>query len=493
MIGISRGGKDGQQVIPPGNPGVNNLGKIPHRFCGNIQRRFVMVGIFGYPKCMTLTEIQNALARLDTQPRQSLGQNFLHDQNICKWIAAQLDLQPGDHVVEVGPGLGSLSECLAIPGVKLTLIEKDGKMVEWLREKFDPATVEMFHDDALKFDLRTLYGKGPVKFASNLPYYVSTPLIAKYASALSPASILVLMLQHEVAARLCAAPGTKDFGAMTICVSRRWDVKYLRKIAGSVFYPAPQVSSAVVIFTRKPASEVSPCDDIIFESLVRRGFAERRKKLRNNLPEHKERWLEICELLGVLETVRAEELTLAQWEEFARFAQPAGAQSGEEIFDVVDEEDRIVGKDTRSSVHVNNLRHRAVHMLISNQEGELFLQKRSIWKDKNPGLWDSSAAGHVDSGETYLQAAERELSEELGIQAPLESIGRLPCGEDTGWEFIEVFRATHEGPFTFPAMEIETGAFFPIEQVREWSANYPADFSPVFLQAFQLFEKALKA
>jgi 16S rRNA (adenine1518-N6/adenine1519-N6)-dimethyltransferase len=132
-------------------------------------------------------------------------------------------------------------------------------------------------------------------------------------------------------------------------------------------------------------------------------------------------------------------------------------------------------------------------MLVANQEGELFLQKRSIWKDKNPGLWDSSSAGHVDSGETYLQAAERELSEELGIKTPLESIGCLPCSEETGWEFIEVFHATHEGPMTLPAMEVETGAFFPIAQVREWTAKYPKDFSPVFLQAFQLFERALKA
>jgi 16S rRNA (adenine1518-N6/adenine1519-N6)-dimethyltransferase len=456
------------------------------------QRAFVKPRSFDYPKCMTLTEIQNALATLDTQPRQSLGQNFLHDQNICKWIAAQLDLHPGDHVVEVGPGLGSLSESLDIPGVKLTLIEKDGKMVEWLRGKFTSPSVELFHEDALKFDLRTLYGKGPVKFASNLPYYVSTPLIAKYASALSPASILVLMLQHEVAARLCAAPGTKDFGAMTICVNRRWNVKYLRKIAGSVFYPAPQVSSAVVLFTRKPASEVSPCDDIIFESLVRRGFAERRKKLRNNLPEHKERWPEICNLLGVLETVRAEELTLAQWEEFARFVQPVGAQSGDEIFDIVDEQDRVIGSDTRSSVHVNNSRHRAVHMLVQNGAGEIFLQKRSIWKDRNPGLWDSSSAGHVDSGETYNEAADRELREELGIQAPLEPLGRLACTEETGWEFIEVFRTSHEGPFKYPAMEIETGAFFPLDQVRAWTEKYPADFSPVFLLAFQLLLQFLQ-
>ncbi len=379
---------------------------------------FVKRSSFLYPKCMTLTEIQHALAELETRPRQSLGQNFLHDQNIARWIAAQLALREGEHVVEVGPGLGSLSECLVQPGVTVTLIEKDGLMVEWLSKKFAGQGVELFHMDALDFDLRQLYGKGPVKIVGNLPYYVSTPLIAKYASALSPASILVLMLQHEVAARLAATPGTKDFGAMSVCTARRWKVSYAKKIPHTVFFPQPKVASAVVILEKKSADEVPACDEALFEYLVRKGFSERRKQLRKLLPEYRELWPDACSALGLPETVRAEELSLQQWEKLTQMVAPARAQSGDEMFDIVDESDRVIGSETRNTVHVNNFRHRAVHMLIFNQAGELFLQKRSIWKDKNPGVWDSSAAGHVDAGKptTARRNARSSRNWEFGFR-----------------------------------------------------------------------------
>ncbi len=434
---------------------------------------------------MTLTDIQNALARVEARPRQSLGQNFLHDQNVARWIVAQLDIQPGDHIVEIGPGLGALTEHILTKDVSLTLIEKDRAMVQSLSERFFEPRVELFHMDALEFDLRKLYGKGPVKIIGNLPYYVSTPLIAKYAAPFSPASMLVLTLQHEVAARLNAAERTKDFGAMTICTSRRWKVRYVKKLPPSVFYPPPKVSSAVVVFSRKTAVEVTPCDEVLFESLVRRGFSERRKQLRNMLPEYKEQWPDLCIHLGVPETVRAEELVLAQWEKLTRHVRPIEAQSGREIFDVVNESNEVIGSEAREVVHVNNLRHRAVHILIFNGAGELFLQKRSLWKDKNPGSWDSSAAGHVDSGESYGETVQRELQEELGVSCPVERIGLLPCSEQTGWEFIEVYRGIHEGPFEIAPMELETGGFFPMEQIQRWIATQPEDFSPVFLQIQQ--------
>ncbi len=441
---------------------------------------------------MTLTEIQQSLQNLGVRPRQSLGQNFLHDQNLARAIVALLEINPGDHVIEIGPGLGSLTEHILAHDVTLTLVEKDKMMVASLQQKFIDPRVELFHMDALEFDLRNLYGKGPVKVIGNLPYYVSTPLIAKFASALSPASILVFTLQHELAARLNATPATKDFGAMTICCSRRWNVKYARKLPASVFYPQPKVLSGVVTFQRKPVERVPMCDDAVFESLVRTGYSERRKQLRNLLSQYKERWPEICAHLGVAETVRAEELRLPQWEKLARLVNPVEAQRPSEIFDVVNERDEVIDAQPRESVHVNNLRHRAVHMVVFNSLGELFLQKRSIWKDKNPGLWDSSAAGHVDSGETYETAARREISEELGIQCPLERIGKLPCTEQTGWEFIEVYRGVHEGPFTLASLEVETGAFFPLEQIREWIRRSPGDFSPVFLKCLELLETGPK-
>lgn len=432
---------------------------------------------------MTLSEIQRTLARLETAPTKSLGQNFLHDQNLARWIVAQLQIQPGDHIVEVGPGLGALTEYLAETGTPLTLIEKDSRLIDYLRERFERGTTRVFHADALDFDLRELWGHGPVKLVGNLPYYVSTPLIAKFTSALSPASLLVLTLQLELARRLDAVPSTKDYGAMSVCVNRRWKASFLRKLPASVFFPAPHVDSAVVALKKRPPSEVSPLDEPAFEALVRRGFSERRKQLRNLLPELRPRWPELTAALAVAETVRAEELQLAQWEQLARNVAPAAAQSGEEMFDVVDENDRVIRAETRKIVHVNNFWHRAVHILAINSAGEIYLQKRSIWKDRNPGRWDSSAAGHVDSGETYLEAARREFREELGVDCPpLERIGRLTPCEQTGWEFIEVYTTSHEGPFHPAALEVETGAFFSRESIRRWTGASPADFSPVFLK-----------
>jgi 16S rRNA (adenine1518-N6/adenine1519-N6)-dimethyltransferase len=440
---------------------------------------------------MTLSEIQRALEDLQTAPTRSLGQNFLHDQNLAKSIVALLDIQPGDHIVEIGPGLGALTEYLDLPGVRLTLLEKDSRLVPRLREKFERGTSRVFHIDALDFDLRDLWGTGPVKVVGNLPYYISTPLIGKFASALSPASILVLTLQLELAQRLGAAPSTADYGAMTLRIGRRWDIRLERKLPASVFYPRPNVDSAVITLRRKPRARVRPLDEAVFEDLVRRGFSERRKQLRNLLPEFKNDWEKITAALGVPPTVRAEQIAPAQWESLAFTAAPRTAQHGAERFDVVDENDQVLRSEYRDVIHVNNLRHRAVHMLLFNASGELFLQKRSIWKDRNPGLWDSSAAGHVDAGEDYLQAARRELQEELGTEAPpLQSIGRLAPSESTGWEFIEIYQGRHEGPFHPAPLEVETGAFFKMEKIHAWAETSPQDFSPVFLQMLEILKKS---
>src|SRR5690606_21692591 len=102
---------------------------------------------------------------------------------------------------------------------------------------------------------------------------------------------------------------------------------------------------------------------------------------------------------------------------------------------------------------------RAVHVFIFNQAGELFLQKRSAWKDRHPGVWDSSAAGHLDAGEEYDACARREVREELGLEATVVPIARIPASENTGWEFVGLYRGQAEGPFKLPAAEIETGAF----------------------------------
>ena len=436
---------------------------------------------------MTLTDIRKTLASLDARPRQTLGQNFLHDQNLAQWIVTQLGVGVEETVVEIGPGLGALTEFLVGRVARLVLIEKDAKMVESLRERFAASDVELFHGDALDFDLRILWGGGPVKVIGNLPYYVSTPLIAKFTSALSPASELVLTLQSEVADRLAARVGDTDYGAMSVCVQRRWNVEFLRRLPPSVFFPVPKVSSAVVRLSARSAGSFPALDEEFFEQIVRSGFSQRRKQLKNLLPELRTEWSGLAAAIGVKETCRGEDLSLGQWEALACAARPGGAQRGTELFDVVDAGDRVMGPEPRDFVHVNNLRHRAVHILLFNAHGELFLQKRSPWKDLNPGLWDSSAAGHVDAGEDYAEAAGRELGEELGVQAELERLGKLESCPETSWEFVEIFRGRHEGPYRLARLEVEAGAYFPVRRIADWLARRPADFSPLFRMIFPGF------
>ena len=135
--------------------------------------------------------------------------------------------------------------------------------------------------------------------------------------------------------------------------------------------------------------------------------------------------------------------------------------TSQELLDVVDENDRVIGVKTRGEIHAQGLMHRAVHILVFNGSGELFIQKRSMGKDNNPGLWDSSAAGHVDSGEDYYDCAIRELEEELGltVTTPLEYLFRLPASPITDMEHCRVYRCMDDGPFELEAGEIDEGAW----------------------------------
>jgi isopentenyldiphosphate isomerase len=155
----------------------------------------------------------------------------------------------------------------------------------------------------------------------------------------------------------------------------------------------------------------------------------------------------------------------------------------EEWFDVVDELDCVVGRETRREVHRRGLLHRAVHVLISNSVGSVFLQKRSMSKDSSPGLWDSSSSGHLDCGEDYDACAIRELREEIGlvVAAPPQRLFKVePCAS-TGQEFVWVYHGLAEGPFTLHPEEIERGEWFAPDHITRWVAERPQDFAPAFV------------
>lgn len=446
---------------------------------------------------MNRTTIESTLATLQTRPTKSLGQNFLHDESVAAWIVTQLDLRPEEHLVEVGPGLGALTEFALDKCSSTTLIEKDGRLAEFLKEQFaQKPNMEVLHLDALDYDLRGLFQYGPTKVLGNLPYYVSSQVLFAFTAEPSPVGRLVFTLQKEMAERLSAEPSTKAYGAITLIVGRRWRVRYVRTLPGSVFMPAPNVESGVIVLTPRDQSELPDCDGRLFNQLVKEGFSQRRKMLRKMLGGHHLDWTALCAAIGAEETVRGEALSLRQWVELTRFVENAtnpekfNAKAQDvhgEIFDVVDEENRVIAQETRSKVHTQKLKHRAVHILVFNTKGELFLQKRSRYKDANPGRWDSSAAGHVEAGCGYDETAARELQEELGVTAPLEHIGSHPAGRETGWEFVQVYRAEHNGPFTWPRAEIESGLFFPIDLIDRWTAARPQDFSHSFLASYGLW------
>jgi isopentenyl-diphosphate delta-isomerase len=158
------------------------------------------------------------------------------------------------------------------------------------------------------------------------------------------------------------------------------------------------------------------------------------------------------------------------------------AQNLDELFDVVDEQDRVTGQLARREVHRRKLRHRAVHLLVANRAGQVFLHQRSMQKDLFPGVWDSSAAGHVGAGEDYDATAGRELEEEIGCRPakPPQRLFKIEAREETGQEFVWVYRVEAEGPFVLQADEIERGAWFTVAEIDRWLVDRPQELAPAF-------------
>jgi 16S rRNA (adenine1518-N6/adenine1519-N6)-dimethyltransferase len=438
---------------------------------------------------MRLTDLRTALDELEMRPTKSLGQNFLHDQNLARTIAETAVPRHVPFAVEIGPGLGSLTGPLLERCDKLLLIEKDARLADWLRGKLPAERVEIVHADAIGFDWRPLMKHGPFPLAGNLPYYATSPILRRWLGSCSPVSRAVFAVQDEFAARLAAGTDTADYSALTVRTQRLWTVRRERSLPPSVFFPEPGVDSALVALERRGATEFPPVRSAFFDDLVQRGFSQRRKQLKSLLKPDAGQWAAWSLGQDLPATCRAENLSVAQWADLARALDPAAIyppQHDGERFDVVDENDNVLTTELRSVVHEKNLRHRAVHILVFNQAGELLLQKRSAWKDREPSKWDSSAAGHLEPGESYEVGAIRETEEELGIRCELKPLGNIGACPNTGQEFVEVFTAQHDGPFVLPPSEIEDAAFFPTSVIKDWLGSRPQDFAPGFQEVWKL-------
>jgi 16S rRNA (adenine1518-N6/adenine1519-N6)-dimethyltransferase len=334
-----------------------------------------------------------------------------------------------------------------------------------------------------------------VKVVGNLPYYASTPILFRFTADPSPFERLVFTVQREVADRLVATPATKEYGAISVLLQARWNIARLRGLAPTLFFPRPQVDSAVIRLLRKPAQEMPEIDWPQFSRLVKAGFAERRKQLRKNLSKlfPTAALEDAFSAIGLSSSCRAEELSGRKWLELAHQVIASfgeGSHPTEKLV-LVDDSDRPIGAADRQAIHDQGLRHRAVHLFILNRDRDLFLQKRSWRKDQHPLRWDSSAAGHVDAGESYDDCAHRELCEELGIFADLDRIGAIAASKKTGQEFISIYRGSHDGPIRYNALEIETGGFFRLGTIDVWMERRPEDFAPGFRECYRVVRPSL--
>ncbi|HZR06548.1 MAG TPA: 16S rRNA (adenine(1518)-N(6)/adenine(1519)-N(6))-dimethyltransferase RsmA [Candidatus Udaeobacter sp.] len=442
---------------------------------------------------MKLSGIRATLQEIQVSPVKTLGQNFLHDQNLARWIVDQAQITSDDYVLEIGPGLGALTKLILDRGAGVLAIEKDTRLANFLHERFAHQRLEVLNIDALKFDARVLLVHQRVKLLGNLPYNISSALLVKFLASPSPISLWLFTLQKEMALRLSAGPSTHDYGALTLRTQLRHHVKYLRTLSATVFFPRPEVDSAVVRILPRDPRELPPHDEELLLELIRVGFSQRRKQLRKLLRERVDDWDVLARQLNIDPKVRAEELSLLQWIALANFIAPPPCPdmglTNSERFPVVDDDDRILRHVSRFEVHGNNLRHRAVHILIFNPAGEVYLQQRSRWKDRHPLKWDSSAAGHVVGADGYDETARRELKEELGIDVPLTKISKLPASERTDQEFVWLYRGEVAGNLSPNRTEIEAGAFFPETIVDGWVAARPEDFAPGFIECWKVYRQ----
>ncbi|MDF9407092.1 16S rRNA (adenine(1518)-N(6)/adenine(1519)-N(6))-dimethyltransferase RsmA [Pelotomaculum isophthalicicum JI] len=274
--------------------------------------------------------VRDLLSRNKLSCRKSLGQNFLIDSNIINKIIEAADLSAGDLVVEIGPGLGALTARIARSAGKVLAVEVDRGLLPLLAEVVEGAgDVEIIHGNALEIDFDNLVliktggrfgrGSGQYKLVANLPYYITSPLLINILQERYNLSRMVVMVQSEVADRLGAAPGTKDYGVLSVIVQYFTDVKVLFRVPRTVFYPSPAVDSAVVrLILRPPLEPVQ--DEKTFFKVVRAAFGKRRKTLLNSLTDsgfgiEKEVWRAVLESSAIDPGRRGETLCLA---EFAR-------------------------------------------------------------------------------------------------------------------------------------------------------------------------------
>lgn len=279
---------------------------------------------------MTITRRQatDLLDRYDLRPSRALGQNFVVDPNTVRRIARLAAIEPGDHVVEVGAGLGSLTLALAEAGAVVTAVELDRHLLPVLEEVLadaEPAPT-IVHGDAMSLDWpRVLAGADRWHLVANLPYNVATPLVLDVLDGVPAIDRMLVMVQREVGERLAADPGTAAYGIPSVKVAYWAQAEVVGRVGPTVFLPRPKVESVLVRIVRRAAPATTADPERLF-ALVRAGFGQRRKMLRRSLHD-----LVDASAFAAAEVApesRAEELSVTQWGRLASGPAPAGAPGG---------------------------------------------------------------------------------------------------------------------------------------------------------------------
>ena len=222
--------------------------------------------------------------RFDIKMSKKLGQNFLIKRGIVDEIVHAAELTPGEPVLEVGPGIGTLTQGLAQSGADVTAIELDRRLLDVLDTtlaSYD--NVRIVHGDVLKLDVATIMNHKPFKVVANLPYYITTPIIMSLLESKLPIERLVVMVQKEVALRMVAKPGTKDYGALSVAVQYYTEPDIVLDVPPKSFLPAPAVTSSVIRCVLRDKPPVDVIDEKLFFRVVKAGFAQRRKTFANTM------------------------------------------------------------------------------------------------------------------------------------------------------------------------------------------------------------------
>ena len=276
------------------------------------------------PTLTDLSTIRDLCARYDFALSKGFGQNFIINPGICPRIAEAAGIGPGWGALEVGPGIGVLTEQLCKRADKVVSIEVDKRLPPLLEETMaDYDNFKLVLNDVLKVDLKTLlaeeFGCKPVAVCANLPYYITSPILMRLLEEKLPIRNITVMVQKEAAQRLCAAPGTRDAGAISYAVAYYAEPKLLFSVQPGSFYPAPKVTSAVIRLDvrEKPAVTVPNGDEAAFFALIRAAFSQRRKTaanaIANGLHRPKAQVISALQAAGLDERSRPEQLTLENY------------------------------------------------------------------------------------------------------------------------------------------------------------------------------------